>query len=117
MYKHHLRLSEAPFHCTLCEYVSRTERDLRRHAKGYKPHKDALAALIAKGEPVPDLDQMLKRNTNPRPVDKTLMSRLTLEESKIVWEQRFQEPIPEAKAVKDNSIQEKMDTDVTLIEV
>lgn len=93
----------------LCEYVSRTERDLSRHTKGYKPHKEALNALITKGEPVPELDQMLRRNTNPHPVNETPVVRLTLEESKRVWEQRLQEPIPEAKTVENNRDQEKMD--------
>lgn len=36
IYKKHLHPTEVPFYCKLCNFMSRTEGDLLRHAKGYK---------------------------------------------------------------------------------
>ena len=58
--------------------MSRTERDLNRHMKGYKPRKDAVAALARQGLPIPDTSSIFVSNSNPRPIDGTLMQRLSL---------------------------------------
>lgn len=117
VHKSHLNPSEVPFYCTLLLRVQNQERTCSTHYKGYKPHKEALAALATKGEPIPELDQMLKRNLNPRPTDGTLMIRLTIDESKRVWEHRLQEPVPKMKTIKDGHEDNKIDTDMTPMEV
>ena len=78
IYKVHLSPSEVPFYCSMCNFISRTEKDLNRHMKGYKPHKDAVAALTRQGLPIPDTSSIFVSNSNHRPIDGTLMQRLSL---------------------------------------
>ena len=78
IYKVHLSPSEVPFYCSMCNFISRTEKDLNRHMKGYKPHKDAVAALTRQGLAIPDTSSIFVSNSNHRPIDGTLMQRLSL---------------------------------------
>lgn len=84
IYKKHLHPTGVPFYCKLCNFMTRTERNLLRHAKGYKPHKEALEEMDKKGEVSPSPKKMYVRNPKPRSIDDTLIRKLPVEESKRV---------------------------------
>jgi hypothetical protein len=85
-----MKPEEVPFYCRLCQYNSRTERDLNRHVKGYRPHKMAVDQLAKEGKPIPEVADYLVRNDHPLVIDGTLMQRLSEADSKRVWSARVQ---------------------------
>ena len=86
IFKYHLALDQVPFYCSLCHYMTKTEKDLQKHVKGYKPHREALEA---RPEETPEEEaKFLHKNETPVTLTEEHMRRLTLEDSRKVWLER-----------------------------
>ena len=90
IFKYHLALDQVPFYCSLCHYMTKTEKDLQKHVKGYKPHREALEA---RPEKTPEEEaKFLHKNETPVTLTEEHMRRLTLEDSRKVWLDRVKSP-------------------------
>jgi hypothetical protein len=68
--------------------MGKTEREVTKHAKGYRPHKMAEENLRAQGKTVEPVETYIHKNANPLQLSEVHMTKLSMEESKRVWLQR-----------------------------
>ena len=69
--------------------MAKTEKEVTKHTRGYKPHKEAEERLVEEGKPVPDSSVYIHRNNVPIEIGDEFMEKLSLEESQLVWIRRM----------------------------
>ena len=84
IYKYHVAL-DVPFYCSLCHFIAKTEREVTKHTKGYKPHKEAEKRLREEGKPVGDPTVYIHKNNVPIELGGDYLERLSFEESQLIW--------------------------------
>ena len=89
IYKFHVALDEVPYYCSLCHFMAKTEKEVTKHTRGYKPHKQAEERLVEEGKPVPDSSVYIHRNNVPIEIGDEYMEKMSLEESQLVWISRM----------------------------
>ena len=107
--KYHTSLDAVPFYCSLCHFMGKTEKELVKHVRGYRPHSLAIEGLERQGKaPEPD-STYIHRNANPLAITEEHVTRLSWDESQRVWAERAKgaaakTPAPEAAAVADTMV-------------
>lgn len=87
-YKYHAALDTVPFYCSLCHFMGKTEREVLRHTKGYRPHKLAEENLILQGKKAEDILKYVHKNEDPLQLTEVHVKKLTWEESQQIWMSR-----------------------------
>ena len=91
-YKYHTTLDSVPYYCSLCHFMGKTERELLKHLKGYRPHKQAIEELERRNATISPQESYIHKNANPVKVDDSCLLKLSLEESRRVWLGRQKNP-------------------------
>jgi hypothetical protein len=76
-FKYHTALDKVPFYCSVCHFMGKTERELSRHAKGYKPHKVAEENLKKQGKEAEPLSTYIHKNTDPLQIGDAHIQKLS----------------------------------------